>query len=78
MKEKTLSKPEQIYFLIKKFYGCFEHVRSCMPLVKCIPGFRSLDPDVCHLLWKFCVDMIDVTLAGEDTNSIPPDGWWRQ
>ena len=39
------------------------------------PGVRSLGPDVYQYLTKRpCVDLTDVTLADEDTNSILTDG----
>ena len=38
------------------------------------PGVRSLGPDVCPSLSNTpCVDLTDVTLADEDTNSILTD-----
>ena len=35
-----------------------------------VPGVRSMGPDLCPRLFA---DLIDVTLADEDSNSIPTD-----
>ena len=37
------------------------------------PGVRSLGPDVRQSVRHLCVDLTDVTLADEDTNSILTD-----
>ena len=37
------------------------------------PGVRSMGPDVTEWLRDLCVDLTDVTLADEDTNSILTD-----
>ena len=39
-----------------------------------VPGVRSMGPDVSHSLHpRACADLIVVTLADEDSNSIPAD-----
>ena len=39
-----------------------------------VPGVRSMGPDVTHSLHTTpCADLTDVTLADEDSNSIPTD-----
>ena len=43
-----------------------------------VPGVRSMGPDVTHSLThsvhtRPCADLTDVTLADEDSNSIPAD-----
>ena len=37
------------------------------------PGVRSMGPDVRMSVRHLCVDLSDVTLADEETNSIPTD-----
>ena len=59
-----------------------EFVYLFLPHIKCVPflsdpgkpGVRSLGPDVCLSVTPTpCVDLTDVTLADEDTNSILTD-----
>ena len=39
-----------------------------------VPGVRSMGPDLSHsLTTRLCADLTDVTLADEDSNSIPTD-----
>ena len=40
-----------------------------------VPGVRSMGPDVTHSLthYKTSADLTDVTLADDDSNSIPTD-----
>ena len=38
-----------------------------------IPGVRSMGPDVSNSLTDYFADLTDVTLADEDSNSIPTD-----
>ena len=39
-----------------------------------VPGVRSMGRDVTHsLTTRLCADLSDVTLADEDSNSIPTD-----
>ena len=38
-----------------------------------VPGVRSMGPDVRHSLQDYFADLTDVTLADEDSNSIPTD-----
>ena len=39
-----------------------------------VPGVRSMGPDVAHSVHpRPCADLTDVTLADEDSNSIPTD-----
>ena len=39
-----------------------------------VPGVRSMGPDVSKsLTTRLCADLTDVTLADEDSNSIPTD-----
>ena len=40
-----------------------------------VPGVRSMGPDVSDSIHtRLCADLTDVTLADEDSNSIPTDG----
>ena len=38
-----------------------------------VPGVRSMGPDVRQWLQDYFADLTDVTLADEDSNSIPTD-----
>ena len=38
-----------------------------------VPGVRSMGPDVSHSVQDYVADLTDVTLADEDSNSIPTD-----
>ena len=38
-----------------------------------IPGVRSMGPDVSNSVQDYFADLTDVTLADEDSNSIPTD-----
>ena len=38
-----------------------------------VPGVRSMGPDVSHSIQDYVADLTDVTLADEDSNSIPTD-----
>ena len=38
-----------------------------------VPGVRSMGPDVSQSVQDYFADLTDVTLADEDSNSIPTD-----
>ena len=38
-----------------------------------VPGVRSMGPDVTQSIQDYFADLTDVTLADEDSNSIPTD-----
>ena len=63
-----------------QFPAAYEHLQK-NPKIKVLdpgkPGVRQLDPVVHHSLQDICVDLTDVTLADEDTNSILADNTKR-
>ena len=64
-------------------FSCFDIIPQFRPFLPIsihpflsdpgVPGVRSMGPDVTNSVQDYCADLTDVTLADEDSNSIPTD-----